>query len=223
MGKALLLEEIGPTQMIDRPAVTSIIVAGGRGKRFGRDKLAEDMGGRTLLQRVVDAIGPLSNDIVIAIAPGQPAPELSPASPQIVTDVYPGKGTLGGIYTGLVSSHCFHSLVVAGDMPFLNISLLRYMIDIASGFDVVIPRINGMLEPLHAVYSKNCIGPMREQIERDELRIRIFLDRVKVRYLEEAEVEEFDPDRMSFFNINTRDDLRKARVLLQQIAGIRES
>ena len=197
-------------------AVTSIVVAGGKGKRFGRDKLAEKLGSLTLLQRVVKDIGPLSNDIVVAISQGQPVPDLSGDSLEIVVDLYPDKSALGGIYTGLVSSRSFYNLVVAGDMPFLNTSLLRYMIESASGFDIVIPRIKGMLEPLHAVYSKNCIDPIRRQIATDEVMIRVLLERVKVRYMEEVEVNRFDPEHLSFFNINTEDDLRKARVLLEQ-------
>jgi len=202
--------------VIETPAVTSIVVAGGKGTRFGRDKLAENLGSLTLLQRVVEAIGLLSNEIVVAISQGQLISDLARGSLKIVVDLYPDKSALGGIYTGLVSSRSFYNLVVAGDMPFLNTSLLRYMIESASGFDIVIPRIKGMLEPLHAVYSKSCIDPMQRQIATDELMIKVLLEQVKVRYVEEVEVDRFDPDHLSFFNINTEDDLRKARALLEQ-------
>ena len=199
-----------------RGSVTSVVVAGGRANRFGRDKLAEKLGSRTLLQRVVEAVRPLSNDIVVAVARGQSVPDLPDDSLEIVADLYPNKSALGGIYTGLVSSRSFYNLVVACDMPFLNVALLRHMIRSASGYDVVIPRIEGMLEPLHAIYSKNCVGLMQRQIDTDELRIRVLLSQVKVRYVEEGEVDRLDPQRLSFFNVNTKDDLSKARALLEQ-------
>lgn len=74
---------------------------------------------------------------------------------KVMVDLYPGKGALGGIYTGLASSDSLYNLVVGCDMPFLNRDLLRYLIGIAPGFDAVIPRIDDMYEPLHAVYTKN--------------------------------------------------------------------
>ncbi len=202
--------------MIDRSVVTSIVVAGGKGRRFGPGKLSETIGGRTLLQRVIDSLSLVSDKILVAVAPGQPTPDLSPASAEVVVDLYPGKSTLGGIYTGLAASRSFHSLVVAADMPFLNTSLLGYMIECAPAFDVVMPRIGSDLEPLHAIYSKNCLAPMQWQIERDQLKIREFLQLVRVRYVEQAEIDRFDPKHLSFFNINTADDLNRARALLEE-------
>lgn len=192
------------------------MLAGGKGKRFGRDKLSEMIGDRTLLQRVIDRLDGLSSQILVVIAQDQSWPSVPPTSAQIIVDLYPEKGALGGIYTGLVASRSFHSLVVAADMPFLNIPLLRYMIENSPSYDVVIPRIDGALEPLHAIYSKNCLPYMQQQIERDEFKIRNFFEQVKVRYVEQAEIDQLDPQHLSFFNINTLADLRRARKLLQR-------
>jgi molybdopterin-guanine dinucleotide biosynthesis protein A len=194
--------------------LTSIVLAGGRGKRFGRDKLSEMVGDRTLLQRVIDYLDGLSSQILVVIAQGQSQPSVSLTSAQVIVDLYPEKGALGGIYTGLVASRSFHSLVVAADMPFLNTPLLRHMIESSPNYDVVIPRIDDTLEPLHAIYSKNCLPYMQQQIERDEFKIRNFFEQVKVRYVEQAEIDQFDPQHLSFFNINTLADLRRARKLL---------
>jgi molybdopterin-guanine dinucleotide biosynthesis protein A len=101
-------------------------------------------------------------------------------------------------------------------MPFLNLDLLRYMVNIAPGFDVVIPRIGDQMEPLHAVYSKNCMGPMENLIKQGNLKITGFLDSVKVRYVGEEELDRFDPERLSFFNINTEADLERAGILAAQ-------
>jgi molybdopterin-guanine dinucleotide biosynthesis protein A len=200
---------------MDKSLVSSIILAGGKGKRFGRDKLSEKIGDLTLMERALDRVRPVSDEILVVIAQGQAEPQPSPAAAQVIFDLYPGKSALGGIYTGLVASHSSHSLVVAADMPFLNTELLSYMIESAASYDVVIPRVDSALEPLHAVYSKKCVDPMRRQIERGELRIRAFFAEVSVRYVEKEEIATFDTDHLSFFNVNTEADLRWARELWQ--------
>jgi len=193
--------------------ITSIVLAGGKGTRLGKDKLLEVVGGRPLLQRVIDSLIPVSRRILVVIAQGQgrPAVEARQARVDCIQDVYPGKGVLGGLYTGLSTSDSEHSLVVAGDMPFLNSSLVQYLVSAAPAFDVVMPRLNGLIQPLHAIYSRDCLPPIQEQLERNQLQIRVFLDKVRVKYVEEAEIDGFDPRHLSFFNVNTPDDLGKAR------------
>jgi len=88
------------------------------------------------------------------------------------------------------------------------------MVEICDNHDVVIPRLDSRLEPLHAIYSKHCLTPIREQLDTGELAVRHFLKRVRVRYLETEEIERFDPERLSFFNINVEADLDIARLVL---------
>jgi molybdopterin-guanine dinucleotide biosynthesis protein A len=197
--------------------MTSIVLAGGKGGRLGRDKTLEKVGRHTLIQRIMDCLVLICDEIVVVIAPGQPEPSLS-IKARVVVDLYPGRGALGGIYTGLVASDSFYNLVVACDMPFLNPSLLRYLIQVSPGFDVIIPRDReGKLEPLHALYSKNCLAPINKQIQQGELKLDGFLGQVKVRYVDETETDEFDPKHLSFFNINTPDDLRRARAIVEDL------
>jgi molybdopterin-guanine dinucleotide biosynthesis protein A len=129
----------------------------------------------------------------------------------VMTDVYPGKGALGGIYSGVKRASNTRSLVVACDMPFLNMSLLRYMEALAASYDVVIPRMGQQTEALHAIYSKGCLPFVERQLRRGDLRIIHFFPRVRVRYVEQEEIEIFDPQYLSFFNINTEADLEEAR------------
>lgn len=198
-------------------AITAIVLAGGRGNRLGRDKTVEKIGENSMLQRVADSLSLICDGIVIVIAPEQPEPVLT-SEAKLVADLYPGKGALGGLYTGLMASDSFYNLVIACDMPFLNPSLLRYIIQVSPGFDVAIPRDKeGRLEPLHALYSRNCLSPIYQQIQRGNLKIDGFLDQVKVRYVEDSEINEFDPRRLSFFNINTSNDLVKARAILEEL------
>ena len=199
--------------------ITSIVLAGGKGTRLGKDKLQEVVGGRPLLQRVIDSLSLISERILVVTAQGQKRPAFQVRQIEVasVPDVYPGKGALGGIYTGLSASDSQHSLVVAADMPFLNPDLLQYLVGVAPGFDVVMPRVDGEIEPLHAVYSRECLPAIQGQIDRNRLQIRVFLEQVRVRYVEPADMDRFDPRRLSFFNVNTPEDLTKAQEIAAEI------
>lgn len=135
---------------------------------------------------------------------------------RIVVDLYPDKGALGGIYTGLVAANTFYSLVVACDMPFLNPSLLSYLISLAPDFDLVVPRVGDLMEPLHTIYSKNCLAPIRQLLNKDRLMVAKLFAVVKTRYVDEAELVRYDPELLSFFNINTETDLNKAKTLISE-------
>lgn len=196
-----------------RGLMTAIVLAGGAGRRLGRDKLLEEVGGRPLLQRAIDRLDQVSQAILVVMAPGQPRPPLRAARARIdfTTDIHPGTGVIGGIYTGLSASGALHNLVVAADMPFLNPRLLSYLMSAAPGFDVVMPRIAGLIHPLHAVYSRDCLPAIREEVEKGGRQVRAILDRVRVKYVEEAEIDAMDARYLSFFNVNTLGDLEEAR------------
>jgi molybdopterin-guanine dinucleotide biosynthesis protein A len=193
--------------------MTSIILAGGKSLRLGRSKALQVIEGKSLIQWVVDRLAVLSTEIIIATANGKPIPCSSTVRIRTVADIYPGKGPLAGIYSGLIASSSSRAIVVGCDTPFLSVSLLEYMTQICSIFDVVVPRIKNKLEPLCAVYSKNCLDPIQGLLKQDERQIRKLFSMVKVKYIEEDEINRFDPEHLSFFNINTQDDLERARKL----------
>jgi len=191
-----------------------VILAGGKSSRLGNDKVSETVGKKSLLQRVISCVSSLSNDIIIVTAGEQTFPELVDCNRlRIINDIYPGKGPLGGIYTGLATSTLFYNLIVASDMPFLNQALLRYMVQLSANFDLVVPRVGNLAEPLHAVYTKDCLAPIEHMIKQGELKIHLLFNLVKVRYVEAEEIERYDPGHLSFFNVNTEADLKKAREL----------
>ncbi len=196
--------------------ISCIVLAGGKGLRLGRDKASEAIGNRNLLQRVASRISCFDSDIII-VATKQYSflPSISYPKLRLVPDTYPGKGPLGGIFTGLAASDSVNNLVVACDMPFLNQALLRYMIQISAGFDLVVPRVGDMVEPLHAVYSKGCLAPIEYLLKQGNLSIIALFALVKVRYVEAMEINRFDPEHLSFFNINSVADLEKAKRLVR--------
>jgi len=193
--------------------MTSIILAGGKSSRLGRSKALQAIGGKSLIQWVVDRLALLSTEIIIATAHGEAISFSSAVKIKTVADIYPGKGPLVGIYSGLIASSSSRAIVVGCDTPFLSAGLLEYMTQICSTFDIVVPRIKNKLEPLCAVYSKNCSGLIQGLLEQDELRIRKLFSMVKVKYVEEDEINRFDPEHLSFFNINSQDDLDRAKKL----------
>ncbi len=198
--------------------VSCIVLAGGRSTRLGRNKVVEKIGNQSLIERVISRLSDLKSDIIIVAAKESSMPQLTNFHRlKQVNDIYPGRGSLGGIYTGLTTSETNYNLVVACDMPFLNLDLLRYMISNAEGYEAVIPKSNyDVLEPLHAVYSKHCIPAIESLIKKDRFSILELYPLIKVKYLEYSEVERLDPQHLSFFNINTEEDLKVAKELLRR-------
>ncbi|MFH1639780.1 MAG: molybdenum cofactor guanylyltransferase [Chloroflexota bacterium] len=199
--------------------ISCIVLAGGRALRLGRNKLLVDIGGKSLIQRVIDALIFFQSDIIVVTGRHQFLPEVAccPGT-KIVPDLYPDAGPLGGVYTGITAADSFYNLVVASDMPFLSRPLLAHMLKNVPGFDVVVPRLGeNRLEPLHAVYSKGCLPYIRHHLETGDRNIISFFPDVRVRYLERAEIDRFDPEHLSFFNINTEADLTMARELVKTV------
>lgn len=191
-----------------------VILAGGKGFRLGHDKVLETVGNESLLQQVISCVSLLCRDIIIVTAKERTIPQfINRSKLRVVTDTFPGKGPLCGIYTGLATSNSLYNLVVACDMPFLNQALLRYLIQLSANFDMVVPRVGNLVEPLHAVYSKSCLATIEYMIKQGNLSVADLLCLVKVRYVEAEEIDRFDPEHLSFFNINTKADLKTAREL----------
>ena len=190
--------------------VTSIILAGGKNLRLGRNKALEPINGTSLIERVMERLRPLSNRMLIVDSQEKPNLPVFDGV-EIIRDINPGYGPLGGIYTGLLSSDSPYSIVVACDMPFLSTDLLRYMIEISGEYDAVVPLLDGgMVEPLHAIYSRNCLETMRKQIELNQLKVHVLLKKINVRYIKQDESEKLDPRHLSYFNVNHQSDLEKA-------------
>lgn len=201
-----LKEGGGSSKTLD---ISCIVLAGGKSKRLGRNKVTEIVGGKSLLERVVSCLTYFNSEIIVVTARELSLPRpIDYSMLKVVADIYPEKGSLGGIYSGLVNSKSHFNLVVACDMPFLNRKLLAHMIEISDGFDLVVPRLGESIEPLHAVYSKGCIPPMERLIKQNDLKILKLFPLVKMRYVEEDEINRFDPEHLSFFNINTEEDLK---------------
>lgn len=181
------------------------------------DKALERLDGRTVIEWVLARLSLLVADTVIVISQRQAGTSyLQDSGAKVVVDLYPDRGALGGVYTGLAKSFSQYSVAVACDMPFLNIQLVRYMASLAPQYDAVVPRLDSYLEPLHSIYSRSCLGPMKAALAERKLRFVDVLDRLNVRYVERDEIDRFDREHLSFFNINTQADLELARAIAAQ-------
>lgn len=192
--------------------ISSVILAGGKSKRFGKNKAFLKIGGRILIDQIVEKMGRLSNEIIIVTNILKKFDYLPKKfdylNVKLIKDIIQYKGSLGGIYSGLLFAKNNSIFVVACDMPFLNIPLLKYIISFFQDYDVVIPKINNFFEPLHAIYSKKCIKPIKRLIDENNLKIIDFFKDVNVKFVKKNEIEKFDPDFLSTFNINTLEDLK---------------
>jgi len=184
------------------------ILAGGRSSRMGTDKSFVRVLGVPMVERVLAQVQGLGAEtLLVTNSPGDYAYLGLP----LYTDVIPGAGALGGIYSALHYAAHPHVLVVACDMPFLSRPLLAYLLELAPHFDVVVPRAAEGVEPLHAVYGKACLEPIRRRLDAGRYKVIGFYDDVRVRYVDEAELREYDPRLRSFVNVNTPEEAAAAK------------
>jgi len=192
--------------------VTGILLAGGKSRRMGQDKKVLSVGEGTLLDRSLDTLRSLFDQVEIVIAQDSP---LLDAPVIISRDLLPGCGSLGGIFTGIKNAKTSHVFVVACDMPFLNPAVIQYLVRQKEEADIVVVRTELGLQMTHALYGKRCIPVIEEMIQGARLRIQELVSsrEVRVRVIERKEIEEFDPLALSFTNVNTPQELEIARRL----------
>ena len=194
---------------------TGVIQAGGKSTRMGgAPKALAEVGGRTVIERVVAALAPVLDDILIVTnTPDRYAFLGLP----MVPDVFPDHGSLGGIYSGLRAARGATAFTVACDMPFLHPDVVRLVVERAAEADVVVPRVGDQLETMHAAYGKACLPHMEERLRAGQLRIVGFFDRVRVLEVPEATVAPIRAPEIVFMNVNTPDELAHARQLAATI------
>lgn len=196
--------------------MSGLVLAGGRSSRLGRDKVREEVGGKPLLLRTVDAVAFATDEVLLAGDPTGREDLALPADARWVPDIVPGRGPLSGLQAGLAAARHEFVLMVGCDMPFLNPSVLRFLIGLAPGHEAVVPRIRGQMEPLHAVYARSNLPIVEALLAKNDgtSRPQDLIARVRVRYVGEEELRSLDPDLRSFFNVNTEEDLARARRML---------
>ncbi|MCH7923060.1 MAG: molybdenum cofactor guanylyltransferase [Nitrospinae bacterium] len=196
--------------------MTGAILAGGESKRMGLNKAFVEVGGIPIIERALKVLQGLFDEVFIVAT--RPEPYAHLGFP-VHTDLLPGNDSLGGLHAALSYSSGEACFLCACDMPFLNPRLIRYLAELASGADAVVPKSPDGLQPLHSVYTKNCLPAIEEGIAAGRLKLADLVSRINVRMVEGAELTDLDPEWRSFFNINRMDDLEEANILARTLEG----
>ena len=201
--------------------MTGIIICGGKSRRFnGFPKHLLKIGKKYLIEIVLEKFNLLFSETIVVSNREDFLEEFSSKyNFKVVKDVIPHKGTIGGLYSGVLSSTNYHSFAAGCDMPFINIELIRFMLNDYKNYDAIVFQINAKFEPLLAVYSKRCIDVIKQQIEEDDLTVSKIFHKVSTKIISQEEIERFDPHFYSFFNINTPDDYKKALEIYKKHKG----
>lgn len=188
--------------------MTGIILAGGKSIRMGENKAFIEIDGIPIIARVHRILEKLFEEIIIVTNDKE---LFTRFNSKVYSDLVPQRGVLGGLYTGLFFSSFPYAFCVGCDMPFLKESVIGHLMKEAKNNDVIVPRTKDGFHPLHAIYSKNCLEPIKKTMEQGKYRIIDFYPMVKVKIIEEGEFSPFDSFRESFVNINTPEELLLAK------------
>lgn len=184
--------------------MTGVILSGGENSRMGVNKAFVVMDGRRLIDKTLDIFRGLFKEVIVVT--NSPLDYLD-LDVTIVTDIYPGKKALGGVYTGLFYASCPHAFVAACDMPYLNPGFIACMMERSPGYDIVVPQTPEGLEPLHAIYAKSCLPHMKRRIMQDRLKITDIYKSLKFLTIDDPVQKLYDYEHRMFINLNTREDL----------------
>jgi len=188
--------------------VFCFILAGGKSKRLGEDKVNTMIGDESLLELMIRKVSEVFENVVIISRRDSKLPD---TGHKVLYDLIPESGSLGGVYTGLVKSPSYYNFFLSCDMPFIEKPFIEKMISENRNYDILLPREGGNYQPLHAIYSKACIPCVRELLASGNLKIIDLFSKLNVRYIEKISWESYDREKRMFLNINTLQDLEFAR------------
>jgi molybdenum cofactor guanylyltransferase len=192
--------------------ITGIILAGGKNSRMGTNKAFLEIDGSRLIDKTINIYREIFPEIIIVT--NDPLSYIEFTDAAIVTDIYKGKGPLGGIYTGLFYANNSYAFVTACDMPFLNKDFIIYLIEQTGKYDVIVPDLPDGFQALHAIYSRNCLSRLKRMIDADKLKISGFYKEIRLLSIKEEQIKPFNKDGRLFFNINTPEDLKSSTAII---------
>ena len=168
-----------------------------------------------MIEHMIETLRPVTDEIIVVAKDAAPVSHLHA---RVVEDLIPGAHALGGLYTGLSVAAHEHCFVCACDTPLLNSALIRFLIQQADGWDIVIPRTREGLQPLHAVYRKSVLPAIEEQLRMQQWDLHALVPNVRACIIGLEQIARVDPGALSFFNVNTPEDYTTARSLSGRLA-----
>lgn len=193
------------------------IQAGGESSRMGRDKALLPFLGKPLIERVINRVASLGDELIITT--NRPGDYMKFGFP-LYGDILPGYGALGGLYTALSVCRFPVVIVVACDMPFVSAEIMTMSIEMLQGgnADVVIPRTKNGYEPFHAVYRREtCLPAIKSAIQSGEKRLISWFPSVKISQIPVSDLLDHDPRRIAFMNLNTTEEFINAESLAREV------
>lgn len=197
-------------------SITGVILAGGNSKRLGRSKAQLPIGEKRMIEWIVRAMSCLFEEVIVVTHQPQLFSTLENVT--FVQDSIntTSRNSLVGLYTGLMEASYDTIFVVPCDMPLLNRELIEHMVSLLDGEDVRVPIMGIHYQPLHAFYRKSCLPHMRESIEAGIYKVTHFYDEVLVRTVDEKILQGFDPQLISFLNVNTEEDYQRLLMMWEK-------
>ena len=198
-----------------------VIQAGGQSSRMGEDKALKPFLGKPLIQRVIDRLLPIADEMIVTTNRVEDYAFLKESNPasaldlnlRLVPDLKPGRGAIGGLYTAIASASMPYVAVSACDMPFASASFMQgaRQLMVREGVDVVLAKTEEGYEPFHAVYRREtCLPAIESAIDADQWKVISWFPAVRVRELSYGEFKAFDPSGLCFWNLNTSEEFAKA-------------
>ena len=190
--------------------LTVVIQAGGQSSRMGEDKALKLFLGRPLIQRVIERLAPIADEMIVTT--NRPT-EYRFLNQRLVADLKPGRGALGGLYTAIAYANSPFVAVAACDMPFASKSFFEsaHRLMVKEEADIVIAKTDESYEPLHALYRREtCLTAIEAAIDADQWKVIAWFPQVKVRTLGAEEIKAIDPSGLCFWNLNTPEEFTQA-------------
>ncbi len=194
---------------------TGVILAGGKNTRFpGGKKAFRRVDDSMILESIHHIFSSLFKEVILVVnEPG----EFAGWDMVVVTDIIPARCALAGLHAGLFYASQPYAYVTACDTPFITPHVIEYILNqVEPGYDVIIPGTDDGLEPLSAVYSKECIPLIEDKLEQNIFMIKKFFRRNKVKHILPDQMRQVDPDMRFAFNVNTSEDLETARMMAKK-------
>ena len=188
--------------------MTGIILAGGKNSRMQTPKAFLEINGTRLIDNILAVYQEIFSEIIIVT--NDPLSYIEFPGTVIVTDIYKDKGALGGIYSGLFYATNEYSFVTACDMPFLNKDFIVYLTGQVDKYNIVVPELSEGFQPLHAIYSRNCLYAIKRLIDADNFKISPLFKELRTLRISEEKIKPFNQDGRLFLNINTTEDLNNS-------------
>lgn len=183
---------------------------------MGEDKALKPFLSKPLITRVIERLSPIADELIVTT--NRPA-DYAFLNQRLVSDLKPGRGALGGLYTAIASANHEYVAVVACDMPFASQSFFEsaHRLIVKEDADVVIAKTDEGYEPLHTLYRREtCLPAIDAAINEDKWKVIAWFPQVKLRELSPDELKSFDPPGLCFWNVNTPEEFEKAEYLARQ-------